>query len=75
MKNVKKSKAVSGSGIYAWGGTLDDLETSHNYQISYNIYFVDVYDTVQTNYIQVVDLGSDTYDKNMGAIPAYSVYF
>ena len=75
MKKVKKSKAISGVGIYEWGGTLADTETVYNYQIAYNIYFVDVYDTVQSIYLHCADVGSDTYDKNMGEITAYGVYF
>ena len=70
---VKNSKDVSGRVISEWGGTLDDPETAYKYQIAYTRYFTGVSDTVQAIYLYVADMGSDTYDGNMGAITAYGV--
>ena len=60
MKKLKKSKGISGSGIYEWGGELADFETAYNYQMAYDRYFAGMSGKA----------ASDTYDAKLGAITA-----
>ena len=62
IKKVKKSKGISGSGIYEWGSTLAYVETAYYYQMDFDRYFAGVSNTVLPYFLHVADVASDTYD-------------
>ena len=74
MNKVKKSKGISVSGIYEWGGTLTDSETAYYYQIDIHRNVSGISDTVLAHAVHGDDAASRTYDENVGANTADDVY-
>ena len=64
MKNVKKSKGISCSGICEWGGTLADVETAYYYQKAFDRYFAGITENVLVHAIHGDEAARSTYDKN-----------
>ena len=75
MNKVKKSKVISGSGIYEWGGTLADVETSYNYQKAFDRYFSGIAENVLVHIVYGDEAQSSTYDEKLEAITEDDLYF